>query len=103
VGQLGESGEYWMGRSGRGLLSIQSSEGGSPRLCRLRPCRLGLNEQALIMYWRIQDLWGPINLVASTVAELDDTPPYFIDVQWDSVRATHSVSIEAYAWKTALG
>jgi hypothetical protein len=36
-----------------------------------------LNEQALIMYWRIQDLWGPTNLVALCVAELDDTiPPY---------------------------
>jgi hypothetical protein len=30
----------------------------------------------LIMYWRIWDLWGPTNLVALTVAELDDTPPY---------------------------
>jgi hypothetical protein len=24
-------------------------------------------------------------------------------VQWDSVRATHSVSADAYAWKTTLG
>jgi hypothetical protein len=24
-------------------------------------------------------------------------------VQWDSVQATHGVSVEAYAWKTALG
>jgi hypothetical protein len=31
----------------------------------------------LIMYWRIQDLWGPANLVASIVAELDDTSLYF--------------------------
>jgi hypothetical protein len=29
------------------------------------------------MYWCIHDLWGPVNLVGSTVAELDDTPPYF--------------------------
>jgi hypothetical protein len=48
-----------------------------------------LLQQALIMYWRIQDLWGPTNLVASTVVELDDTLPLFTDVQWDSVRATH--------------
>jgi hypothetical protein len=66
------------------------------------PCWLGLNEQALIMYWRIWDLWGPTNLVALTVADLDDTPPYFMDVQWDSVRATHGVSVKAYTWKTAL-
>jgi hypothetical protein len=31
------------------------------------------------VYWRIRDLWGPINLVALTVAELDDTPLYFTD------------------------
>jgi hypothetical protein len=33
----------------------------------------------LIMYWRIRNLWGPTNLVASMVAELDDTPLYFTD------------------------
>jgi hypothetical protein len=38
-----------------------------------------LLQQALIMYWRILDLWGPANLVVSTVAELDDTPLYFTD------------------------
>jgi hypothetical protein len=29
---------------------------------------LGLDEQVLIMYWCRQDLWGPINLVASVTA-----------------------------------
>jgi hypothetical protein len=48
-----------------------------------------LLQQVLIMYWRIRDLWGPTNLVASTVIELDDTLPRFTDVQWDSVQATH--------------
>ncbi len=33
----------------------------------------------LIIYCHIWDLWGPANLVASTVAELDDTPLYFTD------------------------
>jgi hypothetical protein len=51
--------------------------------------RLGLNEQALIMYWRIRDLWGPINIVASCVTESDDTLPYLMGVQWDSAWATH--------------
>jgi hypothetical protein len=37
-------------------------------------------QQALIMYWRIWDLWGPANIVALTVAELDDTLPRFTDV-----------------------
>jgi hypothetical protein len=31
-----------MGKSGRGLLSIRSSEGGSPRLCQLMINRLAL-------------------------------------------------------------
>jgi hypothetical protein len=41
-GKLRESEEYQMGRSGRGMLSIQSSEDGSPCLCRLRTDRLAL-------------------------------------------------------------
>jgi hypothetical protein len=36
VGQLGESGEYHMRRSESGPYDIQSSDGGSPHLCRLR-------------------------------------------------------------------
>jgi hypothetical protein len=40
---------------------------------------LVLLQQALIMYWCIHDLWSPTNLVALTVAELDDTLPRFID------------------------
>jgi hypothetical protein len=55
---------------------VWSSEVGSPRLCRLSPRRVGPEEQALIMYWRIWDLWGPTNIAASMVAELDDTLPY---------------------------
>jgi hypothetical protein len=48
-----------------------------------------LLQQALIMYWRIQDLSGPANLVASMVAKLDDTLPRFTNVQWDRMQATH--------------
>jgi hypothetical protein len=55
------------------------------------------------MYWRIQDLWGPANIVALCVTELDDTLPHFMGVQWDSVQSTHGVSAETYTWKTALG
>jgi hypothetical protein len=57
----------------------------------------------LIMYWHVQDIWSPTNLVASCVIKLDDTLSRFMDVQWDSVRATHGVSAEAFAWKTARG
>jgi hypothetical protein len=41
------------------------------------------------MYWCIQDLWGPANLVASMVIELDDTSPLLQDVHQNSVWATH--------------
>jgi hypothetical protein len=63
----------------------------------------GLLKQELIMYWRIRDLWGPTNIVASTDTELDDTLPRFMDVQWDSMRATHGLPIEVFTWKTVLG
>jgi hypothetical protein len=46
---------------------------------------------------------GPANLVASTVVELNDTLPRFMDVHWDSVRATHGLPGEVLAWKTTLG
>jgi hypothetical protein len=38
-----------------------------------------------------------------TVAELDDTLPHLMDVIWDSVRATHGLSIMVLMWKMALG
>jgi hypothetical protein len=50
---------------------IQSFECGSPRLCQLRTASVG--------YYRIRDLWGSANLIALTVAELDDTPLDFMD------------------------
>jgi hypothetical protein len=43
------------------------------------------------------------NLVASCIDGLDDTLSHFTGVQWDSVRATHGVSAEAYTGKMALG
>jgi hypothetical protein len=60
-------------------------------------------QQASIMYWCIWDLWGPTNLVALTVAELDDNLPSFTDVQWDSVQTTHGLLIKVFKWKTTLG
>jgi hypothetical protein len=43
----------------------------------------------LIMYWRIQDLWGPANLVTLCVAETEAILPYLMDVRRDSAWATH--------------
>jgi hypothetical protein len=68
-----------MGRLRVVYFYIRSSEGGSPRLCRLRTDRLApVNKIELCT-----DTYGiygdPANLVASMVAELDNTPPYFMD------------------------
>jgi hypothetical protein len=41
---------------------------------------LGLNEQVSIMYWHMQDLWGPVNLVASVTAWLNYKHYSMVDV-----------------------
>jgi hypothetical protein len=78
-------------------------QGGSPRLCRLRPASVGSEWTSI---WNILAHTGHMkfpNWVASCVDELDDTLTHFTGVQWDSVRTTHGVSTEAYTWKMALG
>jgi hypothetical protein len=78
VGQLGESEKYWMKMMRVIYFHIWSSEGGSSRLCRLRIDRLApLSKIDYVM--TSTRLWGPANLAASMVAELDDTPPYLMD------------------------
>jgi hypothetical protein len=69
-----------MGRMRVVCFHIQSSEGGSPGLCRFRTDRLApVNKiDYVLMHMRF---WGPANLVASTVTELNDTLPCFTDVQ----------------------
>jgi hypothetical protein len=80
TGQLGESGEYRTRMLRVICFHIQSFEGDSPRLCRLRIASIGpCCNKHWVVYWPIRDLWGPTNLVASTVDKLDDTPLYFTD------------------------
>jgi hypothetical protein len=92
-----------MGRLGRGLFSCLELRGGSPHLCGLRTDRLALLSKFELCTGAYGIFFGPVNLLASTVTELDDTPPCFTGVQKDSVWATDGVSVEAYLWKTALG
>jgi hypothetical protein len=54
------------------------------------------------MYWHIRDIWNPANLVALTVAELDDTLPHFTDDRRDSIRASHGLPVKVFVWKMAL-
>jgi hypothetical protein len=101
VGQLGKNGEYWMGRRMSDLIWYSKLQGGSPRLCRLRPASVGSEWTSI---WNVLMHTGHMessNWVDSHVAELDDTlPPY--GCYTGLCRATHGVSAEAYAWKTAL-
>jgi hypothetical protein len=55
------------------------------------------------MYWRIHDLWGSANLVASTVTELDDILPRLMDTNWDSVWATHGCPSRLSCGRLSLG
>jgi hypothetical protein len=82
--------EYWMGRMVCGLdHKFRAPKVVAPAYVDHGSCQLGLNEQALIMYWHIQDLWGPVNLVASCVAETEVILPYLTGVHQDSSWATH--------------
>jgi hypothetical protein len=44
------------------------------------------------MYWSLRGLWGPINLVASCVAETKAILPNLMGVHWDSAWATFGCS-----------
>jgi hypothetical protein len=77
-----------MGRVRVVCFLVHNSEDGSPRLCRLRTNSLSLMNKIDYVRTHLR-LWGPAILVALTIAELDDTLPHFMDVQWDSVWATH--------------
>jgi hypothetical protein len=85
VGQLGESGECRMERLRVICFHIQSSKGGSSRLCQLRTDYLALTNKIELCtdVYRIYE--DPANVVDSTAAELDDTPLYFtgdIGIVW---------------------
>jgi hypothetical protein len=96
AGQLGESGEYWMGRKGSGLIWNLELQGGSTYLCCLRPALVG---SEWISIWNVlmhmRHMESP-KWVASCATETEAILPYLTGVQW----ATHGVSAEAYAWKT---
>jgi hypothetical protein len=79
---------------------ILELQGGSPRLCRLRTDHLASMSKFKLCTGAYGILWGPANLLASTVAELDDTLPYLTGDTRDSAWAIHGVSTEAYVWKT---
>jgi hypothetical protein len=99
VGQLGESGEYWMGRKGSGLIWNSELQGGSPRLSWLQTDRLALVSKFELCTCAYGISYGPTNWVASCVIEAKAILPYLTGVHRDSAWATHGVSAKAYVWK----
>jgi hypothetical protein len=91
-----------MGRVRVVCFHIRSTEGGSPCLCRLRTDRLAPVSKIDYVLTHTR-LWGPTNLVALMVAELNDTLPCLTDVHWDSVWATHGCPIKVSRGRHALG
>jgi hypothetical protein len=72
VGQVGERGEYWVGRNGSDLIWNSELQGGSPHL--LSPI-----EQALECT-NAYGTYGILEPSTSCVDELDDTLPRFMGV-----------------------
>jgi hypothetical protein len=61
AGQLGENGEYWMGRKGSGLIRNSEFQGGSPCLGKLRSDRLAPVSKFELCTSAYGILWGPAN------------------------------------------
>jgi hypothetical protein len=89
-----------MGRLGRGLFSCLELRGGSPHLCWLRTNRLAPVSKFELCTGTYGIFWGPESILASSVAELNDTLPYLMDDRRDNAWATHGVSAEANMWKS---
>jgi hypothetical protein len=88
-----------MGRKGSGLIWYLELQGGSPRLCPLRPTSVGSKWTSI---WNVLTHMGHMespNWAASCAAKMEAILPYLTGVRWHSAWATHGVSIEAYAWK----
>jgi hypothetical protein len=78
-GNLGKSEEYRMERNESAPHDFWSSEGDSPSLCRLRITLVEPPATSIDFALTHMGYMGSQNLVASTVAELDDTIPRFMD------------------------
>jgi hypothetical protein len=104
AGQLGESGEYRMGRSESGPHDIRSSEGGSLHLCRLKSVSVGPPATSIDPLLTHMGYMGPCK-------------PSSFDGHWVGryltslhgclegigVWATHGLPGEVFTSKTALG
>jgi hypothetical protein len=98
AGQLGENGEYWMGRKESGLIWNSELQCGSPHLCRLRTNRLAPVSKFELCTGTYEILWCPKNWVAPCVVETEAILPYLTGVYQDNAWSIHGVSAETYAW-----
>jgi hypothetical protein len=100
VGQLWESGEYWMRRRMSGLIWNSEFQGGSPDLSWLRTGHLTLVSKFELCTGTYGISCGPANWVASCVTETEAILLDLTGVHRDTTWASHVVSAEASAWKT---
>jgi hypothetical protein len=99
TGQLGDSGDNCLGRLRVVWIINSELQGGSPLLSWIRTDRLASVSKFELYTSAYGISWGPANWVASCVTETEAILPYLTTVHQDSARATHGVSLEAYAWK----
>jgi hypothetical protein len=89
-----------MARKGSGMNWNSKLQGGSPRLSWLWTDRLAPVSKFELCTSAYGISWGPANFVVLCVAKVKVILPYLLGGHRDSAWVTHSVSAEAYVWKT---
>jgi hypothetical protein len=98
----GESRDYQKGRLRMVCFHIQSFKGGSPRLCRLRTdCLTPVKKIDYVLAHT--GFMGSHKLSTFDGHWVGRHPTVLYGWHWDSVWATHGLSIEVFAWKTVVG
>jgi hypothetical protein len=101
AGRLRESEKYWTGRVKVFCFHIQSSEGGSPRLCRLRIDRAPVNKIDYVLAHT--GFMMSRKLSSFNGRWVGRHPAVLHGWHWDSVQATHGLLVEVVVWKMTLG
>jgi hypothetical protein len=102
AGQLGESGEYWMGRLRVVWCQIRSSKVVAPACVDWGPI-VWPQWTRLSCVLTHTGFMGSHKLSSFDGRWVGQHPTVLHRCHWDSVRATHGLPCEVFAWKTTLG
>jgi hypothetical protein len=102
-GQLGESGEYQMGRVRVVCFHVRSSKGGSPHLCQLRATSFGPWGTSIDYVLAHTGFMGSCKLSSFDGHRVGRCLTSLTDVHWDSVWATHGGPTRLYHERHAIG